>query len=358
MSKNIDETLEVSTFQQGEFEQITTLVVSEFQTEEAFLEHGIPTYYLKQPQETKQAFLNLLRKLEEKNLIATLRRSSGRIVLRVFRKPEAKPSNILINWALLFVTVITTFVSGYMISPEGINPFFGGATFTLAMLAVLGVHEMGHKTTANKNGIEATFPYFIPGPPPLGTFGAVIMQKSLPPNRDALFDVGADGPISGFIVATIVSTIGLMLLIPSPPVEGASSIGVPILWHLLSYGLQALNMMPVRPTGGVLLLHPISFAGWVGIVVTMLNLLPAGMLDGGHVARASIGEKFSFVLTFASILFLLVQELYFMAIFVVFISMYKHPGPLDDVSSLSTKRKLVGVALIGVFVLCFSSALF
>jgi len=299
----------------------------------------------------------LLRKLEERNVIATLRRSSGRIVLRVFRKPEAKSSNILVNWALLFATVATTFVTGYMISPESINPFFGGAAFTMAMLAVLGTHEMGHKIAANKKGIEATFPYFIPGPPPLGTFGAVIVQKSLPPNRDALFDVGANGPISGFVVATIARLAGLMLLIPSPPVEGASSIGVPVLWYLLSYGLQALNMMPTRPPGGVLLLHPISFAGWVGIIVTMLNLLPAGMLDGGHVVRASIGEKFSFVLTFASILFLLVQGLYFMAIFVLFVSMYKHPGPLDGVSGLSTKRKLIAVALIGIFILCFSPVL-
>jgi len=345
-------------FTQEDFEQIALLVSSEFQVEESLLERGIPTYYLKQPQETKQPFLDLLRKLEERNLIATLRRSSGRIVLRVFRRPEAKSSNVLINWALLFATIATTFISGYMISPEGINPFFGGTTFTIAMLAVLGMHEMGHKITANRKGIEATFPYFIPGPPPLGTFGAVIMQKSLPPNRDALFDVGADGPISGFVVATIVSMAGLMLLIPSPPVEGASSIGVPVLWYLLSYGLQALNMMPVRPPGGVLLLHPISFAGWVGMIVTMLNLLPAGMLDGGHVVRAVIGEKFSFVFTFASILFLLVQGLYFMAIFVLFVSMYKHPGPLDDVSVLSTKRKFIAIGLIAIFILCFSSVSF
>lgn len=358
MSETPNANLDTSAFQQAEFEQITMLVSSEFQVEETLLEHSIPTYYLRQPQETKQAFLNLLRKLAERNLIATLRRSSGRIVLRVFRKQEVKSSNILINWILLFATMATTFVTGYMISPEGINPLFGGATFTIAMLAVLGTHEMGHKITANKNGIDATFPYFIPGPPPLGTFGAVIMQKSLPPNRDALFDVGADGPIFGFVVATIVSTVGLMLLIPSPPVEGASPIGVPILWYLLSYGLEALNMMPLRPPGGVLLLHPISFAGWVGIVVTMLNLLPAGMLDGGHVVRAVIGEKFSFVLSFVSILFLLLQGLYFMAIFVIFISMFKHPGPLDDVSGLSRKRKLVAVALIVIFILCFSSVSF
>ena len=92
-------------------------------------------------------------------------------------------------------------------------------------MAVLGTHEMGHKITANKKGIATTPPYFIPGPPPLGTFGGVIMQKSLPPNKDALFDVGADGPIAGFIIATIVSIIGLTLTIPSPQVL-ASEIGV------------------------------------------------------------------------------------------------------------------------------------
>jgi Zn-dependent protease len=338
---------------QAEFEKVSSLVSEQFQIEESLLENGVPTYYLKQPQETKRAFLKLLEKLTPLTLIAILRRSdNGRIVLRVVPKPLVKPSNILINWLLLLATIGTTFISGYLLSADVINPFLGGAAFTIALLAVLGTHEMGHKITANKKGMEATVPYFIPGPPPFGTFGAVIMQKSLPPNKDALFDVGADGPIAGFVIATIVSIVGLTLLIPSPPIENAGTIQMPILWILLARFLNGLNLLPNANPGQVLLLHPVAFAGWVGIVVTMLNLLPAAMLDGGHVVRSLAGEKARLVLTVLSIAFLFVEGFLPMALFVVFISMFKHPGPLDDVSDLSRSRKILAVVLVIIFILC------
>jgi len=194
---------------QADFEKIKQTVASHFQTEESLLEHGIPTYYLKQPQETKHNFLKLLKDLETMNLVAFLRKAENRIVLRVIPKPQTKPSNILLNWALFFATIGTTFLTGYILSLEFVDkglmasPFIGAAAFTAAIMTVLGAHEMGHKLTANKNGMDATPPYFIPGPPPIGdllgfgTFGAVIMQKSLPPNRDALFDIGSSGPIVG-----------------------------------------------------------------------------------------------------------------------------------------------------------------
>lgn len=357
MSEIPNEKAETPFTQQTDFERITTLVSAEFQIEEALIEHNVPTYYLKQPQETKQAFLRLLKNLEAPNLIAILRRKDGRMVLKIIPKPPTKPSNIMVNWILFFATIATTFVTGYLLSPDVINPFVGGASFTIAMLAVLGTHEMGHKITANKKGIDATPPYFIPGLPPLGTLGAVIMQKSLPPNRDALFDVGADGPIAGFIIATIVSAVGLTMLVPSPLVP-AGTIGTPLLWILLELGLQNLNMIPQPPIGGMLLLHPFAFAGWVGIVVTMLNLLPAGMLDGGHVLRSIAGEKLRFALTALSVFYLVILKVYLMAILVLFISMYKHPGPLDDVSSLSTSRKLLTVFLIVIFILCTPPSLY
>jgi membrane-associated protease RseP (regulator of RpoE activity) len=239
-----------------------------------------------------------------------------------------------------------------MLSPDVIDPIIGGVSFTTAMLAVLGSHEMGHKITANKKGIEATLPYFIPGPPPFGTFGAVIMQKSLPPNKDALFDVGADGPVAGFIIATIVSIVGLTLLVPAPPPEGSASLNVPVIWFFLAQLLQGLNLMPQPARGEVLLLHPIAFAGWVGMVVTMLNLLPAAMLDGGHVARSIAGDKPRIVLSVLSILFLVAEGFYPMAFLVLFMSLYRHPGPLDDVSGLSRGRKLLTIGLVAIFVLC------
>jgi membrane-associated protease RseP (regulator of RpoE activity) len=237
----------------------------------------------------------------------------------------------------------------------GIDPFVSGIIFSASILTVLGIHEMGHKLTANKKKIDATSPYFIPGPPPLGTLGAVIMQKSLPPNRDALFDVGANGPIAGFIIALIFSAIGMTLLIPGEIPPGSSL--VPVSWILLIRGFSGLNLIPpiVSPNNGWYM-HPIAYAGWAGMVVTMLNLLPAAMLDGGHVARSSTAsDKQRLILTFGSVAILLFAgtEFIFMAFLIVFMSMFKHPGPLDDVSSLSRNRKLLTVALVAVFILAF-----
>jgi Zn-dependent protease len=345
-------------FQQADFEEITQFVTAEFKIEESLMEQGTPTYYLAWPQETKQPFLTLLARLEEKKLIAFLRKVDNRIVLRVVPKPPVKPSNPRINVILLLATIATTFITGYISFPNiGLDPIVSGAIFSAAILLVLGIHEMGHKLTANKKDIDATSPYFIPGPPPLGTLGAVIMQKSLPRNRDALFDVGANGPIAGFIVALVCSAVGLLLLIPAPMPPDAGTLDLmPASWILLSRFFSSLNLLPQAPVGGVLLLHPITWAGWAGMVVTMLNLLPAAMLDGGHVARSTLaGDKPRMILTFASVALLLLvgTEFMVMAFLIVFMSMFKHPGPLDDVSGLSRNKKLLTVALITVFVLAF-----
>ena len=235
-----------------------------------------------------------------------------------------------------------------------LDPWIGGIAFTIAIMAVLGTHEMGHKITANKKGVEATPPYFIPGPPPIGTFGAVIMQKSLPPNRDALFDIGSSGPIVGFIVATFVTAIGLTLAIPAVvPPEEVTTLPTPLILAFLGLLLENLGMMPTASGNQRLFMHPVEFAGWVGLVVTMLNLLPAAMLDGGHIARCLAGEKIRAILTALSVILLIYKGFWPMAIFVLFLSMYKHPGPLDDVSNLSTGRKLLTLGIVGIFVLSF-----
>jgi membrane-associated protease RseP (regulator of RpoE activity) len=343
-------------FQQAEFEKISQLVTEQFQVQEALLNQGTPTYYLIWPQETKQAFLRLLAKLGELKLIAFLKKIDGKIVLTVIAKPPVKPSNPKINIAFLLATIITTFIAGYYLLPPeaGINPFVAGAIFSASILIVLGIHEMGHKITAKKKKMDATSPYFIPGLPPLGTFGAVIMQKSLPPNRDALFDVGASGPAAGFIVALIFSAVGLTLSIPAQLDAGSGSI-IPIGWILLVNGLSGLNLMPipVAPNNGWFM-HPIALAGWAGMIVTMLNLLPAAMLDGGHVSIIN-NDKFRYILTFVSVAILLLSGtgFFFMAILVLFMSLFKHPGPLDDVSGLSRNRKLATALLVVCFVLSF-----
>jgi membrane-associated protease RseP (regulator of RpoE activity) len=355
MSETPGETSEAPILQ-FDFERITTFVSTEFQVEEALMEHNIPTYYLKQPQETKQAFLRLLKNLEAMNLLPTLRRQSGRVVLKVIPKPPIKKSNILINWILFFATITTTFLTGYILSGEMIDPLIGGATFTISLLTVLGMHELGHKITANKKGVEATPPYFIPGPPPIGqflgigTFGAVIMQKSLPPNKDALFDIGSSGPIMSFILAAVFTAIGFVFSPIMYSSEQLSTLPSPLLFSLIAMAL--VNPLPHPGQYAYILLHPVAFAGWVGMLVTMLNLLPAAMLDGGHVARSIAGDKMRTTLTFLSVLLLIVEDFWPMAFFVIFLSMYRHPGPLDDVSSLSLSRKITIFSLVAIFILC------
>jgi len=131
MSAISTENVEASSTQ-ADFEQVTSarVISSEFRIEEALMENDVRTYHLAQPQETKQAFLGVLKKLEPMNLIALLRRTDGRVVLRVVPRPSVKPSNILINWALLFATIATAFVTGYFLSPDVIDPpYVGGAAF-------------------------------------------------------------------------------------------------------------------------------------------------------------------------------------------------------------------------------------
>ncbi|MEM1565504.1 MAG: site-2 protease family protein [Candidatus Bathyarchaeia archaeon] len=344
---------------QTEFEKLKEMVTAHFQVEDALIEHGIPTFYLKQPQETKQPFLRLLRALEPMELMAVLRKIDGRIVLKILQKPPSKPSNVLVNWLLLFATVGTTFLTGYILSEGFTDPLIGGATFTIAIMAVLGLHEIGHKLTANKEGIEATPPYFIPGPPPLGrflgigTFGAVIMQKSLPPNKDSLFDIGVSGPIFGFIVSAIATIIGIPFSSYEWIKPDASTLPPLLFFRIALHFTRPQGPIPPSPGPDydlAIRLHPVAFAGWVGLFVTMLNLIPAAMLDGGHVARSLLGEKARTVLTFLSIAFLVIVS-WPMALFVMFMSMYRHPGPLDDVSELSTGRKLLVIVLVAIFIL-------
>ena len=345
-------------FQQSDFEKITILVAAEFQIEESLMENGVPTYHLKQPQETKQPFLKLLKSLNSINLIAVLRRIDGKVVLRVIPKPPVKPSNVMINWILFFATIATTFVNGYLLSEDLVNPFIGGAAFTVAIMTILGLHELGHKITANRQGVEATPPYFIPGPPSVfgllgfGTFGAVIMQKSFPPNRDSLFDIGASGPVLSFVLSIVATAIGLLFSPVTFSSELLPSFQLPLLFGLLTEAIVAVPLPPPGMPYAYVTLHPVAFAGWVGMLVTMLNLLPVATLDGGHVSRSLVGDKARTVLSFFSIFLLVIEGFWSMAIFVLFIAMYRHPGPLDDVSSLSTSRKLGAIALIVVFVLC------
>lgn len=332
------------------YEQIHQMVASEFSVEEGFIEYDTPTFYVKQQPTLKKAFMRLYTQFASKQLLPVLRKRGDRIMLQVVSKPAIKPGNPLINIVLLVATIGTTLFTGYLLSGDAIDPFIGAVMFSIAIMSILGAHEMGHKLTADRHGIEATYPYFIPGLPPIGTFGAVIQQKSLAPNRDALFDLGFSGPIIGFLLAFAVSIIGIPMsnvtVVQEMPL---GTIQPPI---LIDFLVNNLLKFPVVSPSDILLieLHPVAYAGYIGMIVTMLNLMPIGQLDGGHVAQVLLGEKARMVVSVVALVSLLFIA-WPMALLAYFLSRVRHPDALDAVSPVSRTRKFASIALIVVFVL-------
>jgi hypothetical protein len=327
------------------FEQVQVMVEAEFDVEEGFIDHDIPTFHVRYREDSKEAFLRLMERLESLELIPLLRQQDETVVLRVLPKPPTKPNRNIINIALLFATLGTVFISGYFLSAD----ILGALLFTGAIMAILGSHEMGHKLLADKHDVEATYPYFIPGIPPIGTFGALIQQKALPPNRDALFDIGFTGPITGFIMSIIIMIVGMQLpvqVVQDPTVGKTLGELYPLIYRAIVWLFP-----PSAPEGVTVILHPVVFAGWVGMIVTMLNLVPSGMFDGGHVARSVLGRKVHKIISYLGVALLALLGWWPMAILALFFSASNHPGPLDDVSKISNSRKLGAILLVAVFIL-------
>ena len=196
---------------------------------------------------------------------------------------------------LLFIlTFFSTLIAGAMFQ-KGIDIFkeplriYEGLPFSLSLMTILLGHELSHYFASKKHHTEATLPYFIPAPITLiGTFGAFIKMKSPIQTRSALIDIGASGPIAGFILSVIASIIGLSYstVVAATDTKGALGLGNSVLFSLLTH-----TIIGVTPDSQDILLHPIAFAGWIGLFVTALNLIPVGQLDGGHIVYAFIGER-------------------------------------------------------------------
>lgn len=163
-----------------------------------------------------------------------------------------------------------------------------GLPFSLTLMLILLCHELSHYIASKKHHVKATLPYFIPAPTLIGTMGAFIKIKSPITTRMALIDIGASGPIAGFIISLIATLIGLPLsqVILTKGIKGSLALGDSLLFSLLSR-----LILGEIPDSYDVLLHPIAFAGWIGFFVTALNLIPVGQLDGGHIAYAIMGEK-------------------------------------------------------------------
>ncbi len=297
-----------------------------------------------------------------------------------------------LNGVLFAVTAASTFIVGlglgftylYPDAP-GLSPVPGpgvaafleprvlalGLQYAGILMVILTGHELGHYLTCRRYGLSATLPYFIPAPNLFGTFGAFIKIKSPINWKRQLFDVGAAGPLSGFMLTLPALFVGLSYskVVPVAGGEGTLSLGEPLLLKLAS----ALVLKRV-PVGSDILLHPVAFAGWVGLLVTSLNLLPLGQLDGGHVAYALFGKRKKVlssiflgalillgVFVFAGWLiwgglglaFVLVVRLKRPAALYRLAIRLRHPPIQDEDVPLSRGRVILGALIILIFVLSF-----
>jgi len=273
------------------------------------------------------------------------------------------PNNLWAPIVLAVVTVISMlaayvlFHSGADLTREGILSALGqGWGFVLSLLAVLVSHEFGHYLMARHYGVAVTLPYLIPMPlSPFGTMGAVIRMKDIPPNRRAMLRIGAAGPLAGLVVAIPVLLYGLSLSeVTALPTSGYSMEGNSLLYAALKY----LVFGRFLPSGGEdVFLHPVAFAGWAGLLVTSFNLIPAGQLDGGHVAYALLGRR-TRVLNWAMVGILLLMGFlwqgWFLWAFLVFFFSRARVSPMDDVSPLAPVDIVVAVLLLVFFVLTFT----
>lgn len=271
------------------------------------------------------------------------------------RRGEGRPIKYKLNLFLFIATVFTTLFAGAI--QQGVNPFvnpwmiYKGFPFSFTLLSILLIHELGHFFVSKWHKVNATLPYFIPAPSFIGTFGAVISMKEMPKNRKAIMDIGAAGPLAGFVVAVAAYALGLYL--PSGQSHlTLSPVGESILSRVLIWSIRG----DVPPYASILI-HPIGFAGWLGLFVTSLNLLPIGQLDGGHVSYALFGDKQRFLAGFTifALIFLglFVWSGWLFWAFLTLIIGIRHPKPIDVYTPLDAKRKTLGVIALIIFVITF-----
>ncbi|MBI5049854.1 MAG: site-2 protease family protein [Nitrospirae bacterium] len=260
---------------------------------------------------------------------------------------------------LLFIlTSMTTLLAGAMM--EGVifwkNPekIYLGLPFSVSIMTILLTHELSHYFMSRRHNVSVTLPYFIPAPSMIGTFGAIIKMKPPIFDRRSLIDIGSAGPLGGFVMAVIASVIGLYYseTIQITTLKGGVSLGDSILFSLLAKIIFNLD-----PENYDILLHPIAFAGWIGLFITSINLLPVGQLDGGHIAYALFGEKQVWIARFIIILLFILGLTYWegwiMWALLLLIIGHKHPPVVYPEIQLDRKRRLTGILSFLIFIVTF-----
>lgn len=310
-------------------------------------------------------------------------------------QPEITSRDWKIHCGLFLLTIVTTILAGTMLVMPEINVaeptlktpldyllyvpleylysvealllgivhhpsiLFEGIAFSTSLLSILFAHEMGHYLTCRRYGVDATLPFFIPAPPLFlaGTFGAFIKIRSAIPSRRALFDIGLAGPLAGFAVALPISVIGLIVITPGPAHAGPGIIfNDPLLFKIVAKLLR----VPLDPTSAI---NPYYMAAWIGLLVTSLNLMPVGQLDGGHGTFSVFGPKVHKIVghvAFATVVILAVLGFlwhgspsgFLYAVLLAIMLRVRHPEPAR-MEPLGLKRKIIALLTLLVFLLCF-----
>ncbi|MHA1310023.1 MAG: site-2 protease family protein [Candidatus Helarchaeota archaeon] len=393
--------------------ELRGIVEKEFKIVKSYYAMGtnIPTFIVERIGDAKKlngAFNRVQEEVSSKETFALLREvvkterlkldTSKYLSLKFIPARKEGKSRTWLNVVLLIATIGTVFIaatfnlwSDPLYFPNFINTMpglFFLISYTLAILGIIGIHELGHLFAARRHRIKSTLPFFIPFIPPIGTMGAVIVQKTPPKNRDELFDLGLSGPLAGFIISLIVAIIGFLISgiflkmdymsalmtiysrlpiwLAGPPVHDwvnvSSNSPDPLIFYLLSWALTkspvsvsptALNLIAFNNSSMyVTVLHTITFAAWIGFFVTGLNLMPISQLDGGHVIRALLGNKYYKYASYVALVVLFLINFIF-AILVLALSRFNltHPGPLNDVTPLSKSRKIISIVFFVILVM-------
>lgn len=338
--------------------------------------------------------------LKPYNVTPLFRMVEGRqTVILVEGRPAPRPSNPLVNLVLFIFTLLSVLFTGALMSVDQASASAGGGfqqvlanlwrgwPFAAAMLGILGAHEFGHYLMGRHHGAQVSLPYFIPMPlSQLGTMGAFINMKEPPKNRRILLDIGLAGPLAGLVVAIPVLLLGLSLSHVEPlpasvlpgtafQLEGNSILYLlakyTIFGKLLpspaSYGDVSPLLYWIRyvftgrplPAGGVdVLLHPVAWAGWAGLLVTALNLIPAGQLDGGHMLYTLFGaHRARMILPFILIALVglgFVWSGWWLWVAIIFVFGRTYAEPLDQITPLDGRRKALAVLALLIFALVFT----
>jgi len=300
--------------------------------------------------------------------------SSG--VNQIQKRPSFFAKNrVWLNVVLFIITIFSTFFVGFSwsINYAYADAIAGGTGFELSLdmllnpqiiflniiyvIVLLGIllsHELGHFLTARYYRIDATLPFFIPAPTLIGTMGAFIKIKSPITRKKQLFDIGAAGPLTGFALSLPALIIGLSLskVVEHIPREGTYLLGEPLLFKLAG----SLIFKGITPDSD-LILHPVAFAGWVGVLVTALNLFPIGQLDGGHVFYALLGRKSRLYSRYILAAFVVMGIVFwfgwFVWAFLIGVLGLKHPHILDEDIPLSPVRKWIAFFILIIFIFSF-----